>query len=91
MIFFSHLTSVKSRQKVYDTVKGKFDSHFVKHRNVIFEHVKFNRRVQQEGEPVDDFIIDLYSLAEHCDYGQLHDQMELSLVSETASCQKNCR
>ena len=50
-------------------------THFVKRRNVIFEHAKFNRRVQQEGEPVDDFIIDLYSLVEHCDYGQLHDQM----------------
>ena len=65
----------EEQAKVYNTVKDKFDSHFVKRRNVIFERVKFNRRVQQEGESVDDFIIGLYSLAEHCDYGQLHDQM----------------
>ena len=31
--------------------------------------------MEQEGESVDDFIINLYSLAEHCQYGQLHDEM----------------
>ena len=56
-------------------MKAKFQSHFIKHRNTIFERARFNRRVQQEGESVDDFIIDLYSLAEHCQYGQLHDEM----------------
>ena len=66
---FQSFNLSEEQAKVYDTVKDKFDSHFVKRRNVIFEHAKFNRRVQQEGEPVDDFIIDLYSLAEHCDYG----------------------
>ena len=72
---FQSFNLSEEQAKEYNTVKDKFDSHFVKRRNVIFERAKFNRRVQQEGEPVDDFIIDLYSLAEHCDYGQLHDQM----------------
>ena len=61
--------------KNYSTVKTKFESHFIKRRNTIFERAKFNRRVQQEEESVDDFIIDLYSLAEHCQYGRLHDEM----------------
>lgn len=34
-------------KKVYATVKGKFESHFVKRRNFIFEHAKFNKRKQE--------------------------------------------
>ena len=45
--------------KSYTTVVGKFEGHFVKRRNLIFERAKFNRRKQEEGEPVDDFIMDL--------------------------------
>ena len=61
--------------KKYDTVKGRFDSHFIKRRNIIFERAKFNMRRQQDGEPVDAFITALYGLAEHCGYGPLHDEM----------------
>ena len=61
--------------KKYDTVKGRFDSHFVKRCNIIFERAKFNMRHQQDGEPVDAFITALYGLAEHCGYGTLHDEM----------------
>jgi hypothetical protein len=59
----------------FDTVKGKFEDHFVKRRNIIYERAKFNRRRQEQGEPVDKFITALYSLAEHCGYGTLHDEM----------------
>ena len=62
-------------KKKYSTVKEKFDSHFVKKRNVIFEWAKFNMRRQDAGESVDNFITDLYALAEHCGYGDLHDEM----------------
>ena len=58
----------------YGVVKDKFDQHFVKKHNVIFERVKFNRRVQREGETVDSFVTDLYCLAEHCNYDTLHDE-----------------
>ena len=61
--------------KVYETVKEKFESHFVKRRNVIFERAKFNNRKQEQGEPVDAFITALYTLAEHCNYGALYDEM----------------
>jgi hypothetical protein len=62
-------------RKNYATVKAKFDSHFVQRRNVIFERAKFNRRKQEEGESVDAFITSLYALAEHCGYGDLHNEM----------------
>ena len=68
-----HLTAEQARS--YDTVVEKFDAYFVRRRNLIFERAKFNRRCQQEGEPVDDYIMDLYRLAEHCSYGTLHDEL----------------
>ena len=62
-------------QKKYKTVKGKFESYFVKRRNTIFERAKFNRRKQEEEEMIDEFILDLHRLAEHCAYGVLREEM----------------
>ena len=61
--------------KTYETVKAKFESHFIKRRNVIYERAKFNMHRQKEGEPVDEYITSLYTLAKHCQYGALHDEM----------------
>ena len=65
----------EEQQKEYDTVVAKFERHFVKKRNVIFERAKFNQRKQEEGESVDDFVTALYCLSEHCQYGNLCDEM----------------
>ena len=59
--------------KKYSVVIEKFEVHFVKRRNMIFERAKFNNRKQEQGEPVDTFITALYTLAENCNYGTLHD------------------
>ena len=61
--------------KKYDVVKDKFDGYFVKRRNIIFERAKFHRRKHESGEVVDSFITDLYGVAEHCQFGFLHDEM----------------
>ena len=61
--------------KKFNVVKDKFNGYFVKGRNIIYERAKFNRRKQETGEPVDSFITDLYGLAEHCQFGLLHDEM----------------
>ena len=61
--------------KKYKVVKDKFEGHFVKRRKVIFERAKFNSRKQELSEPVDVFITALYTLAENCNYGTLHDEM----------------
>ena len=61
--------------KKYDVVKEKFEGHFIKRRNVVFERARFNSRKQQEGESIDDFITDLFGLAEHCSYATLHDEL----------------
>ena len=61
--------------KEYKIIKEKFDSYFVVRRNIIYERAKFNRRVQNDNESVEEFINSLHVLAEHCGYGDLHDQM----------------
>ena len=59
-------------RKKYATVCDRFNRYFVKRKNIIFER---NQRQQAEGESVDDFVMDLYRLAEHCGYGVLHNEM----------------
>ena len=59
--------------QVYETVKGRFATHFVGRTNVIFERARFNKRVQGAQESVIDFIESLYELAETCQFGTLEE------------------
>ena len=43
---FQTFTLTEEEKKKYDTVIGKFEAHFMKKRNVIFERAKFNQRSQ---------------------------------------------
>ena len=61
--------------KKYSKVIEKFDNHFMKHRNVIFERARFYCHVQQERESVKDFIFDAQTLAQHCQYGPLREEI----------------
>ena len=65
----------EEQKKDYKTVKETMTSFFEEKRNIIYERAKFNQRVQFEGEPVDEFITSLYSLVEHCSYGELTNEM----------------
>nr|CAI5835582.1 unnamed protein product [Callosobruchus analis] len=51
------------------------DKFFIPRRNIIYERYKFNLRVQKPGESVDAFITSLHSLAEHCNYGTLKEEL----------------
>lgn len=62
-------------KKDFDKVIDKFHNHFINKRNLVFERHRFNTRNQNEGEPIQEFITSLFSLAEHCEYGTLHDQL----------------
>ena len=59
---------------VYNTVIKKLDDFFKVRRNIIFERARFNRRNQQEGESAEQYM-ELYRLAETCNYGDLKDEM----------------
>ena len=72
MTFCARSPSPRRTARTTRSYKAKFYNHFVQRRNVIFE---LNRRRQEEGESVDSFITALYTLAEHCGYGELHDEM----------------
>ena len=62
-------------RKDYAAVIGKFEDFFKVRRNVIFEWACFNRRVQQQGETAEQYIMELYRLARTCNYGDLRDKM----------------
>ena len=53
-------TFAEGEGMTYETVKGKFDAHFIPKRNIIYERGMFNSRRQEDGETVDSFIAALY-------------------------------
>ncbi|UYV70106.1 hypothetical protein LAZ67_7001810 [Cordylochernes scorpioides] len=59
----------------YELVVKKFEEHFIGKRNVIFERAQFNRRYQQDGEAVEEYIRVLHKMAENCNYGSLKEEM----------------
>ena len=71
----SSTNATEDERKVYATVIDKFDAFFKVRRNVIFERARFNRRNQLDGETAEQYIMELYRLAESCDYGDLKDEM----------------
>ena len=62
-------------RKQYKAVKKKFEGHFMIKRNVIFGRARFSMNVQTDGESVDNFKTDLYTLAEFCDFSDLRDEL----------------
>lgn len=64
-----------SRDKLrsYETVTAKFEGHFLPHMKVIFERVKFNRRIQEPKNTTEVFITNLHKLADTCNCGTLRD------------------
>ncbi|KAG5890349.1 hypothetical protein JTB14_032879 [Gonioctena quinquepunctata] len=43
-------------------------------RNIIYERFKFHSTIQKPGEPIESFIKNLHSVAEHCNYGTLKEE-----------------
>ena len=63
------------QQNDYDVVRTNFLRYFNVRKNVIFERARFNLRMQQEGESAEQFIMNLYQLIEHCEYGAMTDEL----------------
>ena len=62
-------------RKDYVTVLKKVDGFFQVRKNVIYERARFNQRNQQSGETAEQYIMALYDLAQHCNYGEIKDEM----------------
>ncbi|UYV82874.1 K02A2.6-like, partial [Cordylochernes scorpioides] len=58
-----------------DSVLKAFDNHFCVRKNIIYERAKFNSRIQEDREPVDEFITSLYKLADSCEFEGFHEQL----------------
>ncbi|KAK8772868.1 hypothetical protein V5799_012599 [Amblyomma americanum] len=63
--------------KKYDVVKTQFHTHFVATRNLVYESACFHRRHQEPGESVDQYVTELHTLADRCDYGKMKERMIL--------------
>lgn len=59
----------------YARVRDGFRDFFVVKKNIVFERARFNMRKQEPNESVDAFITAIHALAEHCKYGDLHDEL----------------
>ncbi|KAK0150368.1 hypothetical protein N1851_008526 [Merluccius polli] len=64
-----------AQKKSYTEVVAAFTAHCVSKRNVIYERACFNRWNQEPGECVDSFITAVHTLAEHCEFGALREQL----------------
>ena len=58
---------IDESKETYTEMKTKLDKHFGARKNIV-ERARFNQRKQQLGEPVDNFIQDLYRIASDCNY-----------------------
>ena len=59
----------------YETVKQRFQTHFVGRTNVIFERTRLNKRVQGAQESMIDFIETLFTLTKTCQFGTLKEEL----------------
>jgi len=94
----AHLLNVigKDTQELYETLTDKdrknvtkvleaFETRCVPVSNVIYERYIFNTHTQEAGESVDHFITVVIKLADHCQYGNLKDE----LIREWCNCTRN--
>ncbi|XP_077562677.1 uncharacterized protein LOC144178571 [Haemaphysalis longicornis] len=72
---FSTFGLTEEEARSYDVVKQKFDSHFIKERNIVYESNCFHRRQQQPQESVDQFATALHVLADRCDFGDMKKRL----------------
>lgn len=77
-------------QENFETVKQKYQDLFIMKKNVIFERAKFKLRFQNPDEPVDNFITELYSLSQYCEFGSfkeqfIRDQIVIGILDKTLS------
>ena len=53
----------------YAGIKERFDTYFKVRHNAVYERACFNRRIQQQGESAEDFIVAVHTMADRCEFG----------------------
>ena len=86
---FSSLGLGEEEVGVYNAVKQAFEEYFAPRRYTIYERAKFFRRVQAEGESVEQFIRALNESADRCEFPdratQIRDRIVVGMRDQTVS------
>ena len=77
---FSSLGLGEEEVGVYNAVKQAFEEYFSPRRYIIYERAKFFRRVQAEGESVEQFIRALNESADRCEFPDRATQIRDRIV-----------
>ena len=64
----------------------KFEAHCIPRRNITWERHVFNTRSQRDGETTDQYVTDLKTKAQTCEFGELKD----SLIRDRIVCGIHC-
>ena len=64
-------TIPESANDKVDVLFGRFSTYFKPKENVILERYRFNAKIQEEGESLDEFVTELTKLAKLCKYVEL--------------------
>lgn len=80
--------------KNWETVINRFDEYFIPKRNIIYERKLFHECEQQIGETVEQFVRNLYEVADKCGYAdgkeeQIRDQLVVGVLDKSVT-QKLC-
>ncbi|KAK7488552.1 hypothetical protein BaRGS_00020169 [Batillaria attramentaria] len=86
---FEHLTfpaatqAIPDPKKDYETVCRLLTDHFLPRRirNLIHERAKFNTRVQQEGESIEQYVHALLDLSQFCDFTDKDERIRDRMVA----------
>ena len=81
-IYYNFVFESDEDSMKYDTVIERFDAHFCPKSNITFLRFKFFNVKQDENQPVDDFINELKTKAQDCEFKELTD----SLIRDQIVC-----
>ena len=71
----------ETNHATYQAICAKLDDYLAVRHNIIYEQVRFNRRIQEPGKTAEAFIVAVYSLAAKCNFmGMKNDLIRDRLV-----------
>ncbi|KAK7105840.1 hypothetical protein V1264_017168 [Littorina saxatilis] len=86
---FKQFALTAEQQKSFDIVAQRFDTHFTPKRNLIHERALFHQRSQQQGETIEEYVRDLFKLAEFTEFpdrdNTIRDRVVLGVTDQNLS------
>lgn len=73
-VLYSLTQPKKVTEHKYEELITKLETHFAPKRNIVAESFKFNKRDQKQGETIAEYIVELKTMAQSCDFGNFLDR-----------------